>query len=134
VSYVHGDSDQAFPVGLFAIQPDMFAPFASKVLGTSISDTDVEALKSAMNDPKVIAAVQKDLDHAGKRARFAGFENTRALRLYLDPFTIENELMTPTLKLKRANVAKKFRSDLDELYAEALEKEAKRKGAVKAKL
>lgn len=95
-AWVHGDSDKTFPVAIFGIQPDVFSVFASKVLGTSVSDKDVEALKKAMADPKIIAAVQKDMDRAAKKSRFAGFERVKAHKLYLEPFTIENELMTPT--------------------------------------
>ncbi|KKY20001.1 putative amp-binding enzyme [Phaeomoniella chlamydospora] len=130
VAFVHGDSDKTFPVAMFGIQPDVFATWASKVLGHSISETDIEALKRAIKDPKVVAAVRKDVDRAGRKAKFAGFERVRGIKLYLDPFSIENDLMTPTLKLKRPKVVKAFRQDLDELYAGAEEKDQK----VKARL
>ena len=39
------------------------------------------------------------------------------MHLRLDPFTIENEFLTPTMKMKR-NVAKKMlEKEINELYA-----------------
>lgn len=131
-AFVHGDSVQTFLVALFGVQPDTFAGFASKVLGKQIGPTDMEAIKAACEEPKVKEAVLKDLDKAGRRKNFAGYERVKNIKLYLEPFTVENELLTPTLKLKRPIAAKKYRGVLDQLYAEALEKE--KQTAVKAKL
>ncbi|EHY54308.1 medium-chain fatty acid-CoA ligase faa2 [Exophiala dermatitidis] len=132
-AFVHGDSVQTFLVGIFGVQPDTFAPFASKVLGRDISPTDLEAIKAACEEPKVKQAVLKDLDRAGRRKKFAGYERVRNIQLALEPFSVENDLLTPTLKLKRPVAAKRYRDVLDRLYAEALEEE-KRTGGAKAKL
>ncbi|KIX09608.1 uncharacterized protein Z518_00688 [Rhinocladiella mackenziei CBS 650.93] len=131
-AFVHGDSVQTFLVGIFGVQPDVFATFASRVLGRKISEADMKAIQAACDDPKIKAAVLKDLDKAGRKKKFAGYERVRNIRLYIEPFSIENELLTPTLKLKRPVAAKEYRGVLDELYAEALEGE--KTGAVKAKL
>ena len=120
-AYVHGDSVQTFLVAIFGVQPDIFAPYASKVLGKSIGVTDLEAVKAACKDPKIKSQVLKDLDRAGRKSKFAGYERVRNISLFVEPFSIENELLTPTLKLKRPQTVKMFRKELDELYAEALE-------------
>ena len=39
--------------------------------------------------------------------------------LHPEPFTIENGLLTPTFKNKRAAFEKKFAEELDALYAES---------------
>lgn len=44
------------------------------------------------------------------------YAQPRAVALTLDPWTIENTLMTPTLKLKRNNLAARFAADIDRLY------------------
>ncbi|RMZ87940.1 hypothetical protein DV736_g4828, partial [Chaetothyriales sp. CBS 134916] len=122
-AFVHGDSVQTFLVGIFGVQPDIFAPYASKILGKNINATDIKALEAACKDPKVIEAVQKDIDRVGKKNKFAGFERVRNISLSVEPFTIDNEVLTPTLKLKRPTAAKLYRDELDRLYAVALEKE-----------
>ena len=95
-AYVHGDGLQMFLVAVFGVQLDTFAPFAGKVLGRSIAATDLQAIRAACEDPKVRRAVEKDLDWVGRKNKFAGYERVRACRLMVDPFTIENELLTPT--------------------------------------
>ena len=95
-AYVHGDSTQDFLVALFGVLPELFAPFASNVLGRSISATDLQAIAAACKDEKVRTAVVKELDKVGKKNKFAGYERVRNCYLYLEPFTVDNELMTPT--------------------------------------
>ena len=157
-AYVHGDSMQTFLVAIFGVLPETFAPFASNVLGQKIEMTDLEAIQAACKDERIRKAVCKDLDRVGKKNKFAGYEKVKNCYLYLDPFTIDNELLTPTyvfssrlpfhshdasvalyvlmfgclrLKLKRPLAAKKFRTDLDQLYAEALAEEER---SLKARL
>ena len=95
-AYVHGDSIQTFLVGIFGVMPEMFAPFASKVLGKTIIPEDLQAIKAACADERVRAAVVTELERVGKKNSFAGYEHVRNCYLYLDPFTIDNELLTPT--------------------------------------
>ena len=96
MAYVHGDSLQTFLVAIFAVQPDMFAPFASKLLGKTIEATDIAGIKAACDDPRIVQAVKADLDKVGRKNKFAGYERVRSFKLMVDPFTIDNELLTPT--------------------------------------
>jgi long-chain acyl-CoA synthetase len=95
-AYVHGDSVQTFLVAIFGVQPDMFAPFASKILGKEVSATDFAQIKAAAAEEKVRQAVLRDLDRIGRKNKFAGYEKVKNCYLYLEPFSIENELLTPT--------------------------------------
>lgn len=117
--FVHGDSLQTSLVAVFGVQPDIFAPYASKILGRSISPTDFAAIKEACVHEKVKAAIHKDLDKVGRKNRFAGYERVAAIHLALEPFTIDNETLTPTLKLKRPVAARMYRPLLDQLYEQA---------------
>ncbi|KAJ9665417.1 medium-chain fatty acid-CoA ligase faa2 [Coniosporium apollinis] len=130
-AYVHGDSHQSFLVGIFGVAPDQFAPWASKVLGRSVDMTDLKAVAEAAEDPKVRKALVKELEKIGRKNKFNSYERVKAVRLFVEPFTIENELLTPTLKLKRPVVARRFRDCLDQLYEEA---NAEAEAAPKAKL
>lgn len=121
--FVHGDSLQTSLVAIFGVQPDIFAPFVSRVTGSNISATDIQALKLACQDKKVKAAVLKDLDKVGRKNKFAGYERVKSIHLAVEPFTIDNETLTPTLKLKRPVAAKLYRGLLDQLYAETAEEE-----------
>lgn len=95
-AYVHGDSIQTFLVALFGVMPELFAPFASKVLGRTISADNLQAIGEACDDEKVRAAVVKELDEVGRKNSFMGYERVKNCYLYLEPFTTANELLTPT--------------------------------------
>jgi long-chain acyl-CoA synthetase len=95
-AYVHGDSHQSFLVALFGIAPDLFAPFASKILGDKIEPTDMTKIAEAARSKMVEKAVLKELDKVGKKNKFNSYEKVKSVRLMLDPFTIDNELLTPT--------------------------------------
>ena len=49
-------------------------------------------------------------------ASFPHYAQPRAVALTLEPWTVENSLMTPTLKLKRKNLAHRFEATMDALY------------------
>ncbi|KAF8468340.1 hypothetical protein BDZ91DRAFT_722461 [Kalaharituber pfeilii] len=118
-AYVHGDSLQSFLVGIFGVDREHFSAYASKILGKTISATDEAALLDACRNKRVRQAVVADMDNVIKKTSFQGFERVRNAHLCLDPFTIDNELLTPTLKLKRPQAAKAFRNEIDALYEEA---------------
>ena len=43
-------------------------------------------------------------------------EKVRKFKLIKDEFTIENGMLTPTLKLKRKKILEKYKEDLEKLY------------------
>ncbi|KAM3476417.1 hypothetical protein MY8738_006943 [Beauveria namnaoensis] len=117
-AYVHGDSKESTLVAIFGVDPENFPPFASKVLGRTVAAGDVAGINAAAREPKVKEAVLKVLDKIGRGHKFNNWERVRNVHLLLDPFTPDNGLLTPTLKLKRPQAAKAFREDIDRLYAE----------------
>ena len=48
---------------------------------------------------------------------FPGYAQVRRAMVTLDPWTMENGLLTPTLKLKRPKVMEKFIAEIDRMYA-----------------
>lgn len=117
-AYVHGDGTQSNLVAIFGIDPAHFAPFASKILKQNIAATDIPALKVAANDPRVKKVFLKKLDDIGRHHKFNSYERVRNCHMDVDPFTIDNDLLTPTLKLKRPQTAKHFRAEIDRMYEE----------------
>ncbi|KAK7208553.1 hypothetical protein BZA70DRAFT_54060 [Myxozyma melibiosi] len=131
--FVHGDSVQTFLIGVLGINPETFAPFASGILKRQIDPMDLHQLAAACEEREVRVAVLKEFELIAAKAKLQGFEKVKNLILRIEPFTIENDLLTPTMKVKRPQAVAYFRSEIDKLYAEGeLLKSAPK--ALKAKL
>ncbi|EUB64164.1 Long-chain-fatty-acid--CoA ligase [Echinococcus granulosus] len=63
-----------------------------------------------------IKAVLDDLSALGKARGLKGFEQVKAIQLSPAPFTIENGMLTPTLKAAREIIRRQFRSAIKALY------------------
>lgn len=50
---------------------------------------------------------------------FKGYERPLRWKLITDEFSVANDMMTPSLKIKRRNVQKTYAADIEELYASA---------------
>lgn len=72
------------------------------------------------NAPETLAdkSIQaKVLEHIALNVRsFPGYAKVNRVLLLQEPWSIENGLLTPTLKLKRAHVVEKFASQIKQLY------------------
>ena len=69
---------------------------------------------ASLQHDKVRQAVVKRVRAALKD--FPGFAKIRQVHLTLEPWTIEDGLMTPTLKVKRFVVAERYRDRIDAVY------------------
>ena len=78
------------------------------------ADAPLETLFAA---PAVRARYQELVDQAN--AGMDAWNQIQYFRLVADHLTIENGLLTPTLKLRRAAVHKRFADDIARLYADA---------------
>jgi len=67
-------------------------------------------------------AVQKlifdDVIAIGRKRGLKSFELPRKIRLSTELFSVENELMTPTFKSRRPQIAKRYNAEIEEMYAD----------------
>jgi long-chain acyl-CoA synthetase len=94
-------------VALAVLNPEVWPAIAAKVgvrpdMPESLTDSNVEA--------KVLRRIARNM------SEFPGYANVHRVLLLREPWTIDNGLLTPTLKLKRAVVAQRFAAQIDELY------------------
>ena len=114
--WLYGDSFQPHLVGVVVPEPEPFASFAGRVLGRRVSPSDAGALDAAARDPAVVEALLREFIAHGKREKLGTLEFVRALKIRMEPFSPENNMLTPTMKIKRQECAKILRGDIDDLY------------------
>lgn len=76
-----------------------------------------EPLGDPKTDPKILALLQSELDKHS--AHFKGYERPKKLLVTLEDFTIENGILTPSLKIKRREVVKRYGPALEGLYTKS---------------
>ncbi len=69
---------------------------------------------AAAENPVVLAGIQRAVDRANKVVSRA--ESIRKFTVLTSDFTIANDLLTPSLKVKRAAVLAAFGTEIDDLY------------------
>nr|XP_061792403.1 long-chain-fatty-acid--CoA ligase 1-like isoform X7 [Nerophis lumbriciformis] len=108
--FVHGDSLQACLVAVVVPDPDSLPNWIKR---RGIDGSYLDLCKN--NDVK--NAILEDIQKLGKEAGLKSFEQVRDIALHPEMFSVQNGLLTPTLKAKRAELRSHFRSQIDELYA-----------------
>jgi len=107
---VVADSHHGAPVALIAVNHAHIKEVAQSV-GVNASSLD-----SACQDAKVQQAVISQLNAVAAAAKFEKWERIAAVRLYAEPWTPASGLLTEAMKLKRQEIQKKFKADIDEMY------------------
>lgn len=66
--------------------------------------------------PETRAFLLSELQAVGRGGNLQGFELVKAIHTDCVQFTVDNDLMTPTFKLKRAQLQKYYQTQLDLMY------------------
>ena len=98
---------RSYMVAVAVVNPDVWKQFAQEIgvrpdMPESLRDTRVER--------------QALLRIAAQLKEFPGYARIHRVLLQSEPWTIENGIMTPTLKLKRNRVASHFENEIKQLY------------------
>ncbi len=76
-----------------------------------------EVLDSNLGAKPAVQNLYADLFHTYSKTA-ASHEKIRDFRLVFEPFTVENELMTPTMKLRRRAIEAVYSALIEEMYAD----------------
>ena len=60
--------------------------------------------------------ILKELSQTCTAAKLKGFERIKAIHLESEPFSVENDLLTATLKMKRPQLKKKYGKEISAMY------------------
>ncbi|KAK9837730.1 hypothetical protein WJX74_003888 [Apatococcus lobatus] len=76
-------------------------------------------LSAICEHPKVGEHLVEELERAGKQQQLQGYEMIKAVHVTLEDWNEANDLMTPSMKLKRSKLQQHYKPQLDALYAGA---------------
>ncbi|KAM7168289.1 long-chain-fatty-acid--CoA ligase 1 isoform 1-T2 [Macrochelys suwanniensis] len=107
--FVYGESLQAFLIAIVVPDAETLSNWAKK---KGFEGSYEELCKN--KDLK--KSILEDMLKVGKESGLKSFEQVKGIALSMEMFSIENGLLTPTLKAKRRELQKFFKSQIDELY------------------
>jgi long-chain acyl-CoA synthetase len=67
-------------------------------------------------DPRCAAWALAELAAVGKADKLKGFEMVKAVHVEPEAFSVEADLMTPSFKLKRPQLQKRYQPEIDAMY------------------
>lgn len=111
--FVHGDSLQSTLVGIVVPDEPILVNWA-KTQDDLKDKSFADLCKNDKVKKHILATIQKH----GKDNDLKGFENVKNIYLESQQFTVENDLLTPSFKIKRNEVKNKYQKQIDAMYAE----------------
>jgi len=110
--FIYGDSTRNFLVAIVVPKKTEVEKFYNK---SNISDLEFqEHCKSG----DLIIETKRQIDQVFTNKKLMGFERIQKVAIESEPWTIANDLMTPTFKLKRKKLSDKYRETIHNLYIE----------------
>uniref|UniRef100_A0A8C7L241 Arachidonate--CoA ligase n=1 Tax=Oncorhynchus kisutch TaxID=8019 RepID=A0A8C7L241_ONCKI len=107
--YVHGDSLQSCLVAIVVPDPETMPAWALKK-GMEGSYRDL------CKNTVLKKAIMEDLQRLGKASGLHSFEQVKNIYVHNELFSIQNGLLTPTLKAKRPELREFFKEKIEDLY------------------
>ena len=95
-------------VALAVLNPEAWARLAGEI---GIDPDAPQSLKDRRAEKKVLERI------ASQVREFPGYARISRVLLLLEPWSIENGLLTPTLKLKRGKVFDRYSKEIEEFYS-----------------
>ncbi|PNW73635.1 hypothetical protein CHLRE_13g566650v5 [Chlamydomonas reinhardtii] len=116
--WVYGNSFESCLVAVVVPAKDVITAWAKEQGVTG------EFEKGLLEDPRVNAHVLAELTRVGKEDKLKGYEIVKAVALEPVQFSVEDDLMTPSFKLRRPQLQAKYQAKLDAMYAAIKKAEA----------
>ena len=111
--FVYGDSLKNYLVSVVVPREKETIEFLNSI-GKNATK---ENYKNFFEDDVLKKEILSEMEKVGRKNDFKGFEVIKKVYLSKESFNSENDLATPTMKIKRPNAKKYFKEILDKLYA-----------------
>jgi long-chain acyl-CoA synthetase len=108
--FVFGDSLKSKLIAIVVPEFDQIKILAKE------HNLDTDNMEDICKNDEIIKAVLDDINKVGKADDVRGFERIHAIHMSPTLFTIEEDLLTPTFKLKRPQAKNKFNDIINQLY------------------
>ena len=108
--FIYGDSLQSILVAIIVPDDDTVRKEAEK------RDLDTSDLDAFYESEDWLNLVKERFNDSKKEANFTGLEIPKKFFFTRDEFTLENGLMTPTMKVKRNEAKIKYLSEIKKMY------------------
>ncbi|KAL5484661.1 hypothetical protein EMCRGX_G021198 [Ephydatia muelleri] len=107
--FIYGDSLKSCCIGVVAPNEEHLATWAKE-------NGQNESFRELCADHGVKEMILKEMIEFGKKNGLSSLEQVKGIVLFPEGFTVENELLTPTFKMKRPELKKRFMEDIVKLY------------------
>lgn len=114
-AFVYGDSLQSALVAVFIPDEEPVRNHLKSIGETSLAEAPFSDICKSANLHKVI---KEDIPVVSQAGGLHGFEIPKAFHLDCEMFSVDNGILTPTMKLKRQQALEKYQKEIEKLYAE----------------
>ena len=87
-----------------------------RLLQNKYKEVNEENYKKHLEDEDIKKEIIKDIDSYGRKNDLKGFELPKKIHLCKEPFSVENQIITPTMKIRRHIAKKFFAKEINKLY------------------
>ena len=110
--FIYGDSLQNYLIAF--INPNQAEVI--EFLKNKYKDINKDNYKEYFDDDELKKEIIKSIDTYGRKNDLKGFELPKKIFLCKEPFSIENQIITPTMKIRRHVAKKYFMNEINKLY------------------
>ena len=110
--FIYGDTLQHYLIAfIYPTKEEII-----KLLQTKFNGIKEDNYKNYFDNEDIKNEIIKDIDTYGRKNDLKGFELPKKIYLCKEPFSIENQIITPTLKIRRHQAKKFFAKEINKLY------------------
>ena len=113
--FIYGNSLKNY---LICIVHPKFNDIVEFLKSKGINDVDNNNCINYFEDQDLKDAIIKEMDIFGRQNGLKGFELPKKIFLFKDKFSVENQIITPTMKIRRHIAKKIFEEQINKLYEE----------------
>ncbi|KAJ5071160.1 long-chain-fatty-acid--coa ligase 5 [Anaeramoeba ignava] len=116
---VYGNSSENYLIGV--VVPEKAILLSHFNDERKENEDDDSFFSRICQDPKLKKLILDDMERLGRRENRFGFEIVRNFIVEPNPFSVENEMMTTTMKLRRKAIEQNYKKQLQDLYSQGFE-------------